>query len=232
MDILKIALTSIGSFIALFIITKIIGKHQMSQLSMFDYINGITIGSIAAEMATSLDGYIKPFIAMVIYAIMSVLFAFITRKSTALRRMLMGEALVLYDNGKLFRKNFSRAKMDISEFLIQCRNNGYFNLANIQTALLEPNGKISFLPISEHRPMTPQDMNISPEQEKITVNVVLDGKIIYEGLKQTDNNEAWLLKQLEIQGIQLKDVFLATCDSKNNISVYVRLDKKVTYTPY
>ncbi len=229
---MKIALTSIGSFIALFILTRIIGKHQMSQLSMFDYINGITIGSIAAEMATALEGYVKPFVAMVVYALLSVMFAFVTRKSTSLRRMLIGESLVLYDNGKLFRKNFSRAKMDISEFLTECRNSGYFNLESIQTALLEPNGKISFLPLSVHRPITPQDMNISPEQEKITVNVVLDGKIIYKGLKHTGNNEAWLLKQLKNQGVRLKDVFLATCDSKNNISVYVRLDKKVTYTPF
>jgi uncharacterized membrane protein YcaP (DUF421 family) len=115
--------------------------------------------------------------------------------------------------------------MDVSEFLTECRSKGYFNLANIQTALLEPNGKISILPAAANRPITPQDMNLSPEQEKPAVNVVLDGKILHANLRYTGNDEIWLQKQLAAQGVhELKNIFLATCDGKNNLSVYLRID--------
>ena len=228
-EIFKGILTSLGSVIALFILTRIIGNHQMSQLSMFDYVNGITIGSIAAEMATALEEFSKPLTAMIVYAIMSVLFSLVSRKSLTLRRVLEGGTLILYDDGKLFRKNLSKAKMDVSEFLTECRSKGYFNLANIQTAILEPNGKISILPVSLQRPLTPQDMNLSPEQDKLTVNVILDGRILHYNLKYTGNDQIWLQKQLAAQGItDIANVFLATCDNKNSLSVYPKVNRAAT----
>lgn len=228
MELINIVFTSLGSLLVLFLLTKIMGYRQMSQLSMFDYINGITIGSIAAEMATSLeDDFLKPLVAMIIYGIVAVLISLLTSKSIKFRRIVSGKSLILYDNNKLFYNNLKKAKMDIDEFLIQCRNNGYFNLSDIQTAILESNGKVSFLPVSYKRPINPQDMNLSPEKENILINVILDGKILKENLKETGNDEIWLKKQLKIQNnIKLVDVFLATCDSNNNLQVFKKeLDK-------
>ncbi|RPF47632.1 uncharacterized membrane protein YcaP (DUF421 family) [Hydrogenoanaerobacterium saccharovorans] len=230
MEWLHVLLSSLGSIIALFILTKIMGNRQMSQLSMFDYINGITIGSIAAEMATSLeDDFIKPLTAMIVYALLSVLFSFATSKSIKLRRILTGETLVLFNEGKIYKSNLKKAKLDVTEFLTQCRNSGYFNLSDIQTAILEPNGKISFLPLAAKRPVTPGDMNLFPLQEKPVVNVILDGKVLQDNLKFTGNNMQWLKKQLEMQKIsKIKDVFLATCDYENNLSVYIKIEKPMT----
>lgn len=90
MDLLNIALTSIGSIIVLFLLTKLIGNRQMSELNMFDYINGITIGSIAAEMATSLEGdFLKPLLAMIIYGVVTVLISILANKNIKLRRFSM-----------------------------------------------------------------------------------------------------------------------------------------------
>ena len=230
MEWLHVLLSSLGSIIALFILTKIMGNRQMSQLSMFDYINGITIGSIAAEMATSLENdFIKPLTAMIVYALLSVLFSFATSKSIKLRRILTGETLVLFNEGKIYKSNLKKAKLDVTEFLTQCRNSGYFNLSDIQTAILEPNGKISFLPLAAKRPVTPGDMNLFPLQEKPVVNVILDGKVLQDNLKFTGNNMQWLKKQLEMQKIsKIKDVFLATCDYENNLSVYIKIEKPMT----
>lgn len=227
MDLWKIALSSVGSIIVLFLLTKLMGNKQMSQLSMFDYINGITIGSIAAEMATSLeDDFWKPLLAMTIYAVTSFLISIFTCKSIKMRRFMNGRAIVLFEGGKLYNKNLLRAKIDIDDLLTQCRNNGYFNLAEIQSAILETNGIISFLPKSDIRPVNVSDMQIDAEQEKPVANVIMDGKVLEGNLKYTGNNLEWLHKQLKSQGVKkIQEVFLATCNSNNQLSVYVKIDK-------
>ena len=224
MDILSVIITSTVSILVLFILTKLIGNHQMSQVNMFDYIVGISIGSIAAEMATELEEYRKPLTAMIIYALISVLSAYLSRKSLKARRFLNGKTILLYNNGKLFHKNLRSAKMDLSEMLTECRNQGYFNLADLQSVILEPNGKISCLPLAAKRPVCPADMGLSPEQEKMTVHVIMDGVVLKGNLKYTGNNEEWLYQKLEQQHVKLEDVFFATCDSNNQLSVYERVN--------
>lgn len=228
MDILKIVILSIGSLIVLFILTKIMGNKEMSQLSMFDYIVSITIGSIAAEMSTSLENnFIEPLVAMIIYAAFTVLISYLNNKFLNFRRIVSGKSLILMDNGKLYRENFKKGKLDLSEFLMQCRTNGYFDLNDIQTALLEANGKISFLPRAEKRPATPSDLNLSLPKDDVPTNVIMDGTVLETNLQNTGNNLDWLTKELKSQGIdKIEDVFLATCDKKDNLSVYIKLKSK------
>lgn len=224
MQIIKIILTSLGSIVALFFSTKIIGNKQMSELSMFDYINGITIGSIAAEMATSLDGeFYFPLIAIAIYTLVMWMISYISEKSVTSRRFLSGRSIILMQNGKIYQKNFKTAKIDITEFLTQCRINGYFNLDDVDTAILEENGKISFLPKASARPVTTQDMNLSVTQEKIMYAVIIDGHIMEENLKRTGNNKKWLENELSKQKIgNIKDVYLAECDGSDILTVHTK----------
>lgn len=228
MDILKIISLSFSSLVILFILTKLMGNREMSQLTMFDYIVGITIGSIAAEMSTSLESnFMEPVVAMIVYGLVTVFISYITCKSLNLRRFFTGRSRILFDNGKLYRKNFKSAKIDLNDFLMECRINGYFNLSDIQTAILEPNGKVSFLPKSSKRPATPEDLNLSPSEENVVINVILDGVLLKENLSKTGNNINWLENNLKNQGINdIKKVFLATCDNQNNLSVYIKLDKQ------
>lgn len=222
MEILKIILLSSSSLIILFVLTKLMGNKEISQLSMFDYIIGITIGSIAAEMATALESdFTQPLVAMVVYALITVIISFINFKSLKLRKIITGDALVLYDNGRLYRNNFKKAKLDLSEFLMLCRTSGYFKLSDLETVLLEPNGKLSFLPVSNKRPVTPTDLSLDFPNEKLAVNVIMDGKLLRTNLLKTGNDEIWLQKQLNSQGFNdINDIFLATCDSDNNLSVF------------
>src|SRR5574344_951484 len=121
-DILYIILLSSGSVVVLFILTKFMGYRQLSEMSLFDYINGITIGSIAAEMATSLENdYKEPLTAMIIYSIFSVLLSKISTKSLKARQFIEGKPVVLMDKGKIFEKNLKKAKIDLSDILVQCR---------------------------------------------------------------------------------------------------------------
>lgn len=225
-DILKVIVLSIVSEIVLFVLTKLMGNKEMSQLSMFDYIIGITIGSIAAEMATALESdYMQPLVAMAVYAIIAIIISLMCEKSLKARRFIYGNSLILMDNGKLYRKNFKTAKLDLNEFLVQCRVNGYFNLADIKTAILESNGKISFLPKSTSRPATPSDLNIKPEPASININLIIDGRILHENLKNSGHDEMWLQKQLVSQGFDKPEqIFLATLDNQNNLSIYENND--------
>ena len=189
MELLHVFLTSVGSVVFLFILTKLLGNKQMSQLSMFDYINGITIGSIAAEMATALeDDFLLPMIGMAVYTAAALLISLVASHSIKLRKFLIGRPLILYDNGKLYRECMKKAKLDLNEFLTECRNNGYFDLSEIQTAILETNGKISILPAASSRPVTPADMNLSPAQEKLPVNLIIDGSVLADNLKAIGKN--------------------------------------------
>lgn len=225
-DILKVVVLSVVSEIVLFVLTKLMGNKEMSQLSMFDYIIGITIGSIAAEMATALESdYMQPLVAMIVYAIIAIVISLVCTKSLKARRFIYGNSLILMDNGKLYRKNFKTAKLDLNEFLVQCRVNGYFNLADVKTAILESNGKISFLPKSENRPTTPSDFNMVPSPATINVNLILDGRILHENLKNSGHDEMWLQKQLVSQGFEKPEqIFLATLDNQNNLSIYENND--------
>jgi len=222
MEILHIIYTSAGSVAALFLLTKFIGYRQMSQLSMFDYINGITIGSIAAEMATALENdFVKPLTAMIVYALLTILFSKLAEKSLIARHFIVGKAILIYDKGILYYKNLKKASMDLDEFLSQCRISGYFHLEDLQTAVLEPNGRISFLPKSGKRPLTPEDIQLEPPADMPAANIIIDGHIMEENLKQTGRDRQWLQNHLKASGItDVRDVFLATCDIHGKICIY------------
>ena len=127
MHIFKIIYLSFGSLVILFILTKLMGNREMSQLTMFDYIIGITIGSIAAEMATSLENdFMEPVVAMIVYGLITISISYITSKSLKLRRFFTGKSKILLDNGKLYRKNFKSSKIDLNDFLMECRINRIF----------------------------------------------------------------------------------------------------------
>lgn len=220
MGIFKIIITSSASIFSLFLLTKLMGNKQVSQLSMFDYIIGISIGSIAAEFATELDNPENTLVAMIIYAIIAYAVSLVTGKSTHMRKIIIGRPLILFDNGKLFRKNFKKARIDISDFLTHCRSQGYFDLSQIQTAIFEYNGSISILPADEYRPLEPSDIDINPIQQKILVNVIMDGNINEKNLKQTGNDKIWLKKQLNDQGFHNeKEVFLGLVNTVDNTAL-------------
>ena len=213
MKFLTLCLTALGSFAALFIIAKFIGRKQVSQLDFFDYITGITIGSIAAEMATELEEPWKPLIAMIIYGSVTLLLSSVTIKFPRVRKFLNGTPTILMDHGKLYRENLKKSKLDLSEFMVLCRQQGYFDLTDIQTAVFEYNGKLTILPVSSQRPATPNDLNLAPDQELLFTEPIMDGRGLDENLSRMGLNRVWLEKQLKASGVQSADeVFLAVCD--------------------
>lgn len=221
MRFLTLCLTALGSFCALFLVAKFIGHKQISQLDFFDYITGITIGSIAAEMATELEEPWKPLTAMVIYGGVTLLLSVISNKFPRARKYLNGTPTILMDHGKLYYQNLKKAKLDLSEFMVMCRQQGYFDLTSIETAVFEYNGKLTILPVSSQRPATPKDMDLAPEQELFFTELIMDGRILEDNLKRMGLDLNWLDRQLKQRHIRSpRDVVLAVCDPKLKLVLF------------
>jgi uncharacterized membrane protein YcaP (DUF421 family) len=209
MEIIKVILTALLSVASLFIITKIMGHKQVAQLDFFDYVSGITIGSIGAELATELEKPYKPLIALAIYGLASLLLNLLTHKIPRTRKYINGTPTILMNDGKLYRKNLKQAMLDLSEFMLLCREQGYFDLDEIQTAIFEHNGKLSILPKAANRPATPEDLKITAKATHIGVEVIMDGRVMGDNLSRMGRDVNWLTSQLKIQGCKdTKDIFL------------------------
>lgn len=221
MDFVFVALWSAASIGVLFLLTKLMGHKQVYQMTMFDYAVGITIGSIAAEMATELETPWKPLLAMTVYGAADYLIAVLTSRSRAARKQISGTPVVLLNNGKLYRESFCKAKLDLDDFLCACRVQGYFDLREIKTALLEHNGHVSILPYACNRPVTPEDLALQPPEETLVTPLIMDGEIQWDALTALGVDEIWLRRALEdTKEKDPKKIFLALCDGEKRLAVY------------
>lgn len=223
MDYITVIITSLVSLFVLFLLTKLVGNRQLSELNMFDYIVSITIGSIAAEMATELEHPEKPLLAMAVYALISFVISVITAKSIKLRLILFGHSVVLMKSGQLYKKNkknFKKTRLDLNEFLMQARLNGYFDLSQVDTAVMEASGKISFMPQASSRPATPEDLKIAAQADKVFYNVIMDGNILERNLKTAGRDIRWLESSVKSKGDKISDIFLATLDSSGTLNIF------------
>ena len=221
MEFAKVILTSVLSAVTLFILAKIMGHKQVAQLDFFDYITGITIGSIAAELATELEAPWKPLAAMLVYGIVAFSLTILAHKFPKTRKYINGTPTIVMSGGKLYRQNMKKAKLELSEFMVLCRQEGYFNINDIETAIFEYNGRITILPKSEKRPLTPADMNIAPDKAEIYTEVIMDGQILHENLRRLGLDLKWLDKHLKKQEYSgAKEVYLGICDKNKNLSLF------------
>ena len=220
-DIGRTVLFSLASIVTLFFLTKMIGNRQVSQLSLFDYINGITIGSIAAELATELEEPAKPLTALILYGVIAVLISVLTNKSIKVRTLVTGKPLILLEDGVIYRENLKKARLDLNEFLTYCRIGGWFDLNQLQSAVLEHNGVVSFLPKETDRPATPTDLNLNPKQSQVQVPFVMDGVLLADNIQQAGKEESWVQRSLLRQGYKdEKNVLLALWDGGEKLTVF------------
>ena len=221
MDIIYLLLTAVLSVVALFIITKIMGHKQVAQLDFFDYVSGITIGSIGAELATELEEPYKPLIALLVWGGVSMLMNLLTSKLPRTRKYINGSPSILMQEGKIYRENLKKAKLDLSEFMLLCRERGFFDLEEIAVAVFEHNGQLSILPKSLDRPLTPKDVSLSPRVASLGVEIIMDGRIMGENLRRIGRDERWLKKELSDQGYNgAEDIFLAIYRQGEELRIY------------
>jgi len=212
-ELLDVTIRALSSLVTLFLITKMLGKKQVSQLSLFDYVIGISIGNFAAEMTINLESNeINGILAVIIFGLVAYIVSIATMKSIVLRRFFIGTPTVIIQNGKIF---------DINDMLEEVRTAGYFDLSQVEYAVMEVDGNLSILPKPEYRPLTPKDMNLKVNKEGLCANVIIDSKIMHKNLANMNKDEKWLMKELKVKGYtDTTKILLATLDIDEKLIIY------------
>lgn len=222
-ELFNVVIRGLLSLITLFLVTKLIGKKQVSQLSLFDYVIGISIGNFAAEMTINLESEeLYGIIAVLLFGGIAYLVSVGTMKSIKLRMFFMGSPTILIEHGKILQDNFYKVKYDINDMLEQCRVNGYFDISEIDYAIVEANGELSILAKSEYLPVNRNDMKLKVSKNGLCANVIIDGKVMYNNLKKIKKDEKWLNKELKLKGKDISDIILATVDINDKVVFYER----------
>lgn len=218
---LEIFLRTLLAIAVLLLLARLDGPKQISQLTFYDYIVGITAGSIAASLCIERDINIWfCLIAIVMFMLSSFALSMLTSKSIVMRRMLTGCPLFLIDRGKILYDGLKRAHFDVNDLLRELRVMGYFNPADVNYAVMETNGTVSVMPKATARPAKTSEQGLTLPEDGLSANVIIDGKLLSGNISAMDKTEDWVISEIERQNIPLKEIALATLDENGALSVY------------
>lgn len=225
-NLLLVIFRTILVLVILFVLTRIMGKKQVSQMNIYDYIIGITMGSIAADISLDIEkGIVSGILSLVIYGLSGALVTYLTLKNIRIRRFINGVPTILINKGKIIDTNLKREGIDINDLEEEARQNGYFDLSKINYAVLEISGKISFLGKASDSMVTKKDMKIKAHDEEINANVIIDGVLLEDNLKAMKKDVTWLDKELSKRGYNdYKSILLMTLDNMGKVNIF---DKNV-----
>jgi uncharacterized membrane protein YcaP (DUF421 family) len=223
-QILKATLVTIGIYFTTLILSRLLGRKLVSQMTFFDYIVGIMIGSAAVNATTFEDNPpLFAFVMLIAICILTLLIDIIHMKSIRIRKFVDSEPVIIIEKGKIIDKNMKKIRLTLDELTMMLRENSFFNMSDVESAVLEPNGQLSVLAKSDKLPLTPSDISLMPAYKGLTRDVIMDGKILENNLSYIGKNEHWLKKQLTGYGVhEIKDVFYAGLDSSGNFYVSKR----------
>ncbi|OIJ15269.1 DUF421 domain-containing protein [Anaerobacillus arseniciselenatis] len=226
-DLVHVIIRTFIAFILMMILARLMGKRQITQITYFDYIVGITIGSIAAELTFSPHIRMSNFIVgMVIWAFVPIILSKIELKSVKFRTLMEGSTTTLIKDGQILEKNLKKEHLTIDEMMLLLRKKDIFKISDIQTAILEKNGEITVMKKSELQPITAKDVGLVVEKESAPCIVIMDGNVLNKTLTDYGYTKEWLLGEIKKQGANdFADVFLAQIDSLGNVYVDLFNDK-------
>jgi len=220
-ETLVVIVRGIIGFFTLLIFTRLLGKEQVGQLTFFDYIMGITIGSIAASLTVDLGSRAWPhWVGLLTWTVAALSMQWITIRWRYISKIIEGEPVVVIMNGKIMEDTMKKIRYRLSDLLVQLRDKGVFDLSHVEFAVLETDGKLSVLKKSQLLPVTPRDLNISTNYFGISSELIYDGVVIEENLKQVNLSPQWLESELQKQGISHpSQVFLASLNTTGELYI-------------
>lgn len=202
----------------LFFMTKLLGKRQVSQLSLFEYITGITIGSIAAYVSLDAETeWMLGLVSLTVWVACSYSIEFLQIKSKRMRDFIDSKGSVLIEHGRVLEKNLKKERLTTDELMEQLRKKSAFNLADVEFAIMEPSGDINVLLKRENQPLTPKDLGLPVQPEKEPQTVIMDGKLMEEALRKSGRDQNWLDKTLAGVKATVPDVFLGQINANGEL---------------
>jgi len=217
-DWINVFLRTLLAIVVLFGVTKLMGKRQISELTLFEYITGITLGSIVAYICleTNTPWYLGV-ISVVTWAGVSIGTEFLQLKSKKARNFIDHRGTVLIQNGKILEDNLKKMRLTSDDLLTELRHNNIFRVADVEFAIMEPNGEVNVFPTKENQPITPKDLGITVTRETVPQTVIMDGKILDHTLHNMGLNRRWLHTELEKAGVAVENVFLGQVDDMGEL---------------
>ena len=191
------------SFFAILLLARIIGKKQLSQLTFFHYVTGITFGSIAAEISAQVETpFFDGLISLIWWAVLTLFVSFLSLKSKKARVLFDDKPMILIQNGVMLNDNFKKSRLHTDELTMMLREQSIFSLDEVLYAVFETDGKLSVMKKPASRSATKVDVNADVSIPGILpTELISDGKIILENLQELDLTEDWLLKKLKKKNI-------------------------------
>ncbi|WP_071394663.1 DUF421 domain-containing protein [Bacillus tuaregi] len=216
------------SFIVLFILARILGKKQISQLTFFDYVVGIVIGDMASTVAIDADmKYLHGVIGLVVFTLSSLLLSFGAIRSFKFRDLVESSPTIMVKNGKIMEESLKKHKMTFDDLLNGLRVQGAFKLSEVEIAILETDGQISVMKKPQYESLTPNDIGLETEEDHAPSLVIIDGKLLEKRLHYLGYSQEWLLDEIKKQGAEeVKDVFFAQLNSDGSVYVDLYDDKE------
>ncbi len=227
MEYATVLIRTVLAFVTLFVVARLLGKQQLSQLTFYEYITGITMGDIAASIA--IDAGRSPLyymLALVAFAILTLGTGVITEKSRPLRKLIEGEPVVLVHNGKILEHNMAKSGYNMENLMMQLRERDAFDIREVEFAIAETDGYLTVLKKSQNRPVTPADLGVDTKYEGVPSEIIVDGQVIHQNLKQNHLDEAWLIARLQSMGYNSpQEIPYASLDSEGNLYVDDKRDR-------
>ncbi|MGM8364328.1 YetF domain-containing protein [Virgibacillus sp. W0181] len=193
------------SFITLFIMTRIMGRKEISQMTFFNFVSAIAIGSIAANIILSPNvPFVYGAIALVAWAMFTLAMGFIDIKSKTVRKLTTGEPVIVIKDGQLLKKALRNVRLNINSLNAMLRDKNIYKIADVDYAILETNGKLSVLKKETKQPLVKEDLKTfkrSFNMHSLSTEVISDGQIIYNNLKKLHLDTDWLNERLNELGI-------------------------------
>lgn len=219
---LQIAVETIITFFVLLTLTRLLGMKQLSHLTFFNYVTGITIGSIAANMVTqnSID-YLKELTSLVVWCALTTLIGYISLKSGKIRVILDGQPTIVIKKGKIDKKALLKSKINIDDLTMMLRQYQIFSITEVDYAILEPNGILSILKKPEYQGTQKYDLKIYPSSPKIIpTEIITDGKLIKRNLLEIGKSKDWLYSELKKANIKsIEEVFYAEIQTNGKLYI-------------
>ncbi|GMQ61902.1 DUF421 domain-containing protein [Vallitalea maricola] len=218
---LVVIVRGVIGFFSLLIFTRLLGKQQVSQLTLFEYILGITIGSMASTLTTDLSSSAWPhWVGLVVWVTLVFLVQLLAIKFPIVSEYINGKPRVLIANGKILEKNLKQLRYSLFELLEQLRINNIFDISQVEFAILETNGQLTVLKKSQFQTLTPNDMNISTDYIGLSKELIYNGVILEHNLNKVNLDEKWLIDQLKTRGIKSPlEVYLAVLKTSGELYI-------------